>query len=116
MLMTHILAELYSCNHLIQDPAALAEIAKGAARSVGATIAGEAAVSYAPHGLTIAIFLAESHIVLSTWPEHRLVLVDILLCNPAMDHTAVLSQIREQVCPEGQIVVHPVPRKIAERP
>ena len=71
MLMTHILAELYECPEIIHDATALAEAAKRAAQSVGATIVGEYEVRYVPHGLTIAIFLGESHIVLTTWPEFR---------------------------------------------
>ena len=42
---------------------------------MGATVVGESTVRYVPHGLTIAVFLAESHIVLTTWPEHRLLLI-----------------------------------------
>ena len=79
MLMTHILAEIYQCPDVIHDGIALAEAAKTAAQSVGATIVGEYEVRYVPHGLTIAIFLGEFHIVLTTWPEFRLLLVDILL-------------------------------------
>jgi S-adenosylmethionine decarboxylase len=116
MLMTHILAELYSCSDVVNDAGALADAAKSAAQSVGATIVGEHEVRYVPHGLTIAVFLGESHIVLTTWPEYRLLLVDILLCNPDMDPRTVVEQIREQICPEGKIIVHEVPRRIAVHP
>ena len=114
MLMTHILAELYECPEVIHDANALAEAAKRAAQSVGATIVGEYEVRYVPHGLTIAIFLGESHIVLTTWPEFNLLLVDILLCNPddgpargrGADQGADLPGRR-------QMVVHETPRRIA---
>jgi S-adenosylmethionine decarboxylase len=113
MLMTHILAELYECPEIIDDATALAEAAKRAAQSVGATIVGEYEVRYVPHGLTIAIFLGESHIVMTTWPEYRLLLVDILLCNPEMDPREVAAQIKARICPEGNMVVHETPRRIA---
>ena len=113
MLMTHILAELYDCPEVIHDATALAEAAKRAAQSVGATIVGEYEVRYVPHGLTIAIFLGESHIVLTTWPEFCLLLVDILLCNPEMDPRKVVEEIKAQICPEGKMVVHETPRRIA---
>ena len=115
MLMTHILAELYDCPDIIHDGDALAEAAKRAAQSVGATIVGEYEVRYVPHGLTIAVFLGESHIVLTTWPEFRLLLVDILLCNPEMDPRKVVEEIKQQICPQGQMVVHETPRRIAAR-
>ncbi len=113
MLMTHILAELYDCPEIINDAQALAEAAKTAAQSVGATIVGEYEVRYVPHGLTIAIFLGESHIVLTTWPEFDLLLVDILLCNPQMHPRTVVERIRQQICPKGQMIVHEVPRRVA---
>ncbi|MFH1342783.1 MAG: S-adenosylmethionine decarboxylase [Pseudomonadota bacterium] len=116
MLMTHILAELYECPEIIDDAQALAEAAKTAAQSVGATIVGEYEVRYVPHGLTIAIFLGESHIVLTTWPEYHLLLVDILLCNPDMDPRQVAEQIKAQICPLGKMVVHETPRRIAAQP
>jgi S-adenosylmethionine decarboxylase len=116
MLMTHILAELYECPPVINDAEALAEAAKTAAQSVGATIVGEYEVRYVPHGLTIAVFLGESHIVLTTWPEYRLLLVDILLCNPDMDPQKVVTQIKQQISPEGQMIVHEMPRRIAAHP
>ena len=113
MLMTHILAELYECPEIIHDAKALAEAAKSAAQLVGATIVGEYEIRYVPHGLTIAIFLGKSHIVLTTWPEFRLLLVDILLCNPEMDPRKVVEQIKAQICPAGPMVVHETPRRIA---
>lgn len=116
MLMTHVLAELYDCSAAIEDAAILRSAAQSAAQLVGASIVGDCQIRYAPHGLTVAVFLAESHIVLTTWPEHRLVLLDILLCNPTMDHKLTLTYIKEQICPHGHMVIHEVPRKIAAHP
>lgn len=116
MLMTQVLAELYDCLPAIEDPVVLAAAARTAAQSVGATIVGEYDVRYVPHGITVAVFLQESHIVLTTWPEHRLTLVDVLLCNPAMDPHLAVAEIKQRICPMGHIVTHEVSRKIAERP
>ena len=115
MLMTHALAEMYDCLPVIEDEVALVAAARAAVQSVGATIIGEYEVRYVPHGLTIALFLAESHIVLTTWPEYRLLLLDVLLCNPQMDFHRVVAEIRQRVCPDGEIAVHEVGRKIAAR-
>jgi S-adenosylmethionine decarboxylase len=116
MLMTQVLADLYRCGPVMDDPAALVEAAKTAAAAVGATIVGEYEVRYVPHGLTIAVFLGESHIVLTTWPEFRLTLVDILLCNPQMDPRSVTSHLKERICPDGEMVVHEVQRRIDAAP
>jgi S-adenosylmethionine decarboxylase len=116
MFMIHVLAEMYDCAPVIEDEAALAAAAREAAELVGATVVGSHQVRYVPHGLTIAVFLAESHIVLTTWPEFRLTLVDILLCNPEMDYRRATAEIKKRICPDGHITVHEVPRKIAAQP
>jgi S-adenosylmethionine decarboxylase len=115
MLMIQVLADIYDCPDLINDAELLAEAAKTAARAVGATIVGEYEVRYVPHGLTIAVFLGESHIVLTTWPEYRLLLVDILLCNPEMDPQKVIALIKQAVSPEGKMILHEVPRRVAAK-
>jgi S-adenosylmethionine decarboxylase len=116
MVISQVLAELYDCTSLIGDERKLIEVAKASARVVGATVVGEYAVSYVPHGLTVAVFLAESHIVLTTWPEFKLVLVDVLLCNASMNPHLVVDEIRESLCPGGIAVLHEVPRKIHAQP
>jgi S-adenosylmethionine decarboxylase len=116
MLITQVLADLYGCGPVMDDPAALAAAARSAVQSVGATIVGEYEVRYAPHGLTVAVFLGESHIVLTTWPEYRLMLIDILLCNPDMDQRAVAAMLKERICPTGEMVVHEAQRRIDVRP
>lgn len=116
MMMTHVLVELYGCSPSIEDEGELAAAARAAAAEVGATVIGNYEVRYVPHGLTVAVFLAESHIVLTTWPEFSLTLVDVLLCNPAMDHNKVVASIKRRICPDGQMVVHEVPRRIAATP
>ncbi|MFN3656718.1 MAG: S-adenosylmethionine decarboxylase family protein [Pseudolabrys sp.] len=116
MLMTHLLAEFYGCNSAMEDEGALVAAARTAAEEVGATVIGNYELRYVPHGLTVAVFLAESHIVLTTWPEFRLTLLDVLLCNPTMDHNRVAARIKERICPDGRMVVHEVPRMIAMQP
>ena len=59
------------------------------AQAVGATEVGRAECRYVPHGVTTVLFLAESHILVSTWPEHKSALVDVLLCNDTMDPEVV---------------------------
>jgi S-adenosylmethionine decarboxylase len=116
MLMTQVLADLYRCEPLMDNPAALVKAARMAAEAVGATVVGEHEVRYVPHGLTVAVFLAESHIVLTTWPEYRLTLVDLLLCNPDMDHAKSTAILKQQICPNGEMIVHEVRRRIDAQP
>ena len=66
------------------------------------------------HGLTIALFLAESHIVLTTWPEFRLLLADVLLCNETMDFRRAVRILKDEFCPSGHMTTHEVPRLISD--
>jgi S-adenosylmethionine decarboxylase len=116
MHITQVLAELYGCESVIEDAEMLVATARAASQAVKATIVGEITVRYVPHGLTVAVFLAESHIVLTTWPEYRLVLVDVLLCNPEMDHRVAIAAIAARLCPAGTMVTHDVPRHVAAAP
>ncbi|MBM4365910.1 MAG: adenosylmethionine decarboxylase [Deltaproteobacteria bacterium] len=85
MHIRQLLVDARACAGPLDDADALAGAVDDAARAVGATIVERARARYVPHGVTVVAILAESHVVLSTWPEHRLALVDILLCNDMMD-------------------------------
>ncbi len=116
MIVHETLAEIYGCTPLLQEGEVLKRIAREAVVAQGATVVGASEVHYVPHGLTIALFLAESHIILTTWPELDLLLVDVMLCNPAMDCRRVLDRIQQAVAPEGSRVDHHVPRTLARAP
>ena len=116
MIVHETLAEIYGCTRLLDDGETLKRIAREAVVSEGATVVGASEVHYVPHGLTIALFLAESHIILTTWPELDLLLVDVMLCNPAMDCCRVLDRIQEAVAPQGSRIDHHVPRALAHAP
>jgi S-adenosylmethionine decarboxylase len=116
MLMTQVLADAYHCEASIEHSDALMAAAVAAAAAVGATVIGEATVRYVPHGLTVAVFLAESHVVLTTWPEYKLLLIDTLLCNPDMDPDMAIDEIVRRLCPAGEVVRHRVRRHISDRP
>ncbi len=116
MLMSQLLADAYGCEPSIESSDALMAAALAGAAAVGAQVVGDVTIRYVPHGLTVGVFLAESHLVLTTWPEHRLLLIDILLCNPEMDPDRVVDEITGRLCPAGEVVRHRVGRRISDRP
>jgi S-adenosylmethionine decarboxylase len=103
MRIRQVLADMRNCNALMEDEDALREAAIAAAFAAGATVIGEHTQRYVPHGVTFVLFLAESHIMLTTWPEYRLVMADILLCNPEMSEDAAIDEIARRVCPDGVV-------------
>lgn len=104
------------CDVAIEDDVKLLEAGISAAKAVGATIIGEHAQRYVPHGITLILFLAESHIMLTTWPEYRMVLADILLCNPQMDENRAIDEIARRLCPDGVVERSYVTRHIEPLP
>lgn len=112
MIINQLTAELNHCNSKIEDIDELLDTAKRAAALTGANAIGSAHAQYQPHGLTAIVFLAESHILLTTWPEINLLLLDVMLCNPDMSTDTVLQEIKKQFCPDGTVTSQLIPREI----
>jgi S-adenosylmethionine decarboxylase len=85
MVVTELLVEAYGCEGPLNDGEAICAALREASLAVDATIVREATHAYAPHGVTAMIFLAESHLLLTTWPEHHYAVAELFLCNERMD-------------------------------
>ena len=79
-----LIIDCYDCEGPLQDVAALQAMLAAAAERVGATLLDVARCDYVPHGVSMVAFLAESHLFVSTWPEHSFAIVEIMLCNDTM--------------------------------
>jgi S-adenosylmethionine decarboxylase len=108
-LVKHLLVDAKGCTGPLNDAEALLALSKTAAGAVGATEMGDARACYVPHGVTTVLFLAESHILVSTWPEFGTALVDILICDPEMSPMDVWDQMARLLCPEA-VEMHHVSR------
>ena len=91
----HLLIDGFGCTGPLDDLEYIGAAMRAGAEAVGATVMGAAECRYVPHGVTAVLFLAESHILVSTWPEHKTALVDVLLCNSTMDAEVVADTILE---------------------
>ena len=89
----HLLVDAFDCGGPLDDLNAIQEAMEAGARAVGAEVVGRAECRYVPHGVTAVLFLAESHILVSTWPEHKTALIDVLLCNDRMDPEVVADVV-----------------------
>jgi S-adenosylmethionine decarboxylase len=75
-----------------------------AVSSVGAQIAKVSYFEFQPHGITLCLILKESHFIISTWPEHKIAIINIFLCNDQMstrsvwDHFAKCIRPTQEVC------------------
>jgi len=82
ILGTHLLLELRVCNPaLLGDVDYIKKSMMKIALETGATIIGESFHKFSPGGVTGVIAIAESHLSIHTWPEHKYAAVDIFTCN-----------------------------------
>jgi len=74
----------------------LKEVLRKAAEKANMKIIGGDACSFTPHGESIVIVIAESHISIHTWPEHSYAAVDVFSCGPPDSaYTAAIEIIKE---------------------
>lgn len=111
MNIRQLVVDARGCRGLLDDPEALTATLRRAAAHVGAQVREESRAVFVPHGVTAIAILAESHLLVSTWPEHGLALVDILLCNDQMDPKEVWEVIAELLQPT-EVVLRAIERHI----
>ena len=77
-----LMIELKECNpELLDDLPYIKAAMTQAAEEVGAHIIGESFHRFHPRGVTGILAIAESHICIHTWPEHRYAAADIFTCG-----------------------------------
>jgi len=110
-----LIIDAYGCKGTLNDAAELeAALVRGAER-VGATILSRVRQLYQPHGITAVLVLAESHILISTWPEHRFAVLEIFLCNDQMRPDDVAEEVFQLIRP-AQTRAHRLTHQIGPQP
>jgi S-adenosylmethionine decarboxylase proenzyme len=81
----HLLVEFHDCNTaVINDLERIRQALLQAATLAEATIVTDVFHQFNPHGISGVVVIAESHIAIHTWPEHRCASIDIFSCSPKM--------------------------------
>lgn len=91
----HLLVEYTGCDAaILADLPGITTAMLDAARASGATIVTHSFHHFSPHGISGAVIIAESHLAIHTWPEHRFAAVDFFTCGPvAMDQGLAVLRI-----------------------
>lgn len=79
--MIHAVYDVTNCANPNPDLGDLVHAMRETVDRLGCTILGELPVTFQPHGTTCVLVLAESHLVVSTWPEHQLAQIDLVTCR-----------------------------------
>jgi S-adenosylmethionine decarboxylase proenzyme len=79
---TQVVLDLYECEtgHL-DDIAWVKKTLVAAARAAGATVVETVFHKFAPCGISGVVVIAESHLAIHIWPEHRYAAVDVFTCG-----------------------------------
>jgi len=78
----HLLLELKGCEkEVLNDIGFLREALLAAAGEAGATVLGESFHQFNPQGVSGVVIIAESHLVIHTWPEYGYAAADIFTCG-----------------------------------
>ncbi len=81
----HLLLELKGCDkEVLNDASFLREALLTAAGEAGATVLGESFHQFNPHGVSGVVMIAESHLVIHTWPEYGYAAADIFTCGDSV--------------------------------
>lgn len=107
--------DCHGCEGDLDDAGALEAALRRGSEAAGAVVLGASCTRYQPIGTTVFLPLAESHAMVTTWPEHRYAIVSILLCNDAMHPRTVLQPVLDELRPK-EVTVNETEHRVATGP
>jgi S-adenosylmethionine decarboxylase proenzyme len=95
----HLILELWGCRNL--DSAEVVERAlHEVVQACDLTLLDLKVYPFTPAGVTGVAVVAESHVMVHTWPEHGYAAVDVFTCGDEANPEAALPALRECFSPE----------------
>ena len=102
----HLLIELFDCDFgAIANLEAVKSNLVEAAKRAHATIVDVVFHEFNPFGVSGVVVIAESHLSIHTWPEHRYAAVDIFSCGDILKPEIAAHYLVEQFGAERTSVV-----------
>jgi S-adenosylmethionine decarboxylase proenzyme len=91
--MIHAVFDVAECTHPDASSEQIMTAMRHTAEALGCTIRAQLIEPFQPHGATCVLVLAESHITVSTWPEHHLAHVDVFTCRAVTDPAEAIGPL-----------------------
>ena len=102
----HLLLELKDCDkEVLNDLSFLKGALLMAANESGATVLGESFHRFNPHGVSGVVVIAESHLVIHTWPEYGYAAADIFTCGNSVQPEKAAEIIIEKLGANNHSVI-----------
>ena len=76
----------------VTEVSALTDVASAAVRAGGGHVLANSHVIFPNGAITLVLILAESHLSIHTWPEERLIAIDLFSCG-TIDGQRVLDKL-----------------------
>jgi S-adenosylmethionine decarboxylase len=93
----HLLLELYDCSsEALNNVESVKRAMVEAAKRAEATIIDVVFHEFNPFGISGVVVIAESHLSIHTWPEHRYAAVDIFSCGETLKPAEAANYLVEQ--------------------
>jgi S-adenosylmethionine decarboxylase proenzyme len=91
--MIHAVFDVTGCQNADADAGQIMTAMRRTAELLGCTIRTQVIEPFQPHGATCVLILAESHITVSTWPEHQLAHIDVFSCRADTSPSQAIAPI-----------------------
>ena len=93
----HMLLELYDCPlEILNNIQQIEDILVNVVDRVNATLISKSFHQFSPYGVSGVVVIAESHITIHTWPEHKYAAIDVFTCDDSVDYNLVESILVDQ--------------------
>jgi S-adenosylmethionine decarboxylase proenzyme len=108
-MMVHRVVDIAECHSADLPGSELLRLMRECAAALGCTARTGLSEQFEPVGVTSVLILAESHLVVTTWPEHRFATVDLYTCRADIDPVIAFAPLFDAL--GGRVVLHArVPR------
>lgn len=110
----HLIIELWGCDHAaMTSEAQVAEAITQTIAACGATLLDLQVYPSSSAGVNGVAILAESHVMVQTWPIHGYIAVDIFTCGQHTDPNLAMPVLKQFFAPE-QLQVLEINRGVVE--
>ncbi len=96
---THLVLELWGASNL-NSIEVVEQALRDIVDAIDVTLLDLKVYPFSPQGVTGAAIVAESHIIIHTWPEHGYAAIDIFTCGEERNLEGALTAVRGHFKPE----------------
>lgn len=100
----HVVFDFWGCVNL-NSTTIIRKALKEAARVCGATLLEIKIRTFSPCGVSGIALIAESHISIHTWPQHKYAAVDVFTCGKKVDPYQAIPVFKKYLKPKKAEVI-----------